>query len=145
MRFRDVHHQKINLVSVLLVELIESGNLPPEWRSGVTAKNENDWLACGAQVRKLNGGGLIKFGEREVRRGVPNVKIAGAGMGPQSLKRECQKSDWTRQLRHKARESLRRLSHDVIKRTAGDKPRKSGNYDDCGQFFSQEFLSLRSG
>jgi hypothetical protein len=39
MRFRDVHDQKSDFVLVLLVELIESGDLPPEGRSGVTAEN----------------------------------------------------------------------------------------------------------
>jgi len=140
MRLCDVDHQKIDLISVLLVQLIEGGNLPPEWRSGVTTKNENDGLACPAQTRKAHGGGLIKFCQGEVRRGVPNVKIAGSGMGPQSLKRECQKSDWARQFRHKARESLGRLAHNVIKRAAGDKPRKSNNNGDCNQFSFQECL-----
>jgi hypothetical protein len=39
MRFRNVDNQKRDLISVLLVELVESGNLPPEGRSGVAYKS----------------------------------------------------------------------------------------------------------
>src|ERR1700740_803217 len=42
MRLGDVHHQKLNLIPILLIELVESGHLPPEWRSGITAKHEHD-------------------------------------------------------------------------------------------------------
>jgi hypothetical protein len=37
----DVDNKESNLVLVLIVELVESGNLPPEGRSGVTAKDED--------------------------------------------------------------------------------------------------------
>jgi hypothetical protein len=47
MRFRDVHHQETDLVPILLVKLIESGNLPPEWRSSVAAEDEHYGLALG--------------------------------------------------------------------------------------------------
>ena len=38
-RFAYVHHIERDAVSVFLVKLIESGNLPPEWWSRITAKN----------------------------------------------------------------------------------------------------------
>jgi hypothetical protein len=39
MRFLNVDEVELYLVSILLVEPVESGNLPPKWRSGVTAEN----------------------------------------------------------------------------------------------------------
>jgi hypothetical protein len=45
MRFGDVDHQERDLLSVLLVELVESGNLPPEGRSSVAAEDEHNRLA----------------------------------------------------------------------------------------------------
>jgi hypothetical protein len=41
-RFEYVHHVERDAGSVFLVKLIESGNLPPERRSRVTAKNQHD-------------------------------------------------------------------------------------------------------
>jgi hypothetical protein len=49
MRFRDVHNQEVNLISILLIKLIESGNLPPEGRSRVAAKNQHHWPALRRQ------------------------------------------------------------------------------------------------
>ena len=45
MRLGDVDHQERDLLSVLLVELVESGNLPPEGRSSIAAKDEHHRLA----------------------------------------------------------------------------------------------------
>jgi hypothetical protein len=49
-RFRDIYDEKIYLVLILLVELVESGNLPPEWRSSVAAKDENDRVTLRRQA-----------------------------------------------------------------------------------------------
>jgi hypothetical protein len=47
-RFGDIHNQKVYLALVLLIELVESGDLPPEGRSRVAAKDENDRASlCG--------------------------------------------------------------------------------------------------
>jgi hypothetical protein len=53
MRFTDVHHVKRDLILILFVELVESGNLPPERRSGVAAENEDHWFlaAHGGQLK----------------------------------------------------------------------------------------------
>jgi hypothetical protein len=59
-RLGDVHHQKGYSILVLVVELIESGNLPPEGWSRVTAKNE-DYRLLGGQSRKLHAPGSIQF------------------------------------------------------------------------------------
>jgi hypothetical protein len=51
-RFRDVHHQKSDFVPILLIKLIKSGNLPPERRSCVAAKDEHHGLALRRQTRE---------------------------------------------------------------------------------------------
>lgn len=50
MRFRDVHHQEGNFVSELLIQLVKSGNLPPEWRSSVAAKDQHHRLPSRRQA-----------------------------------------------------------------------------------------------
>ncbi len=46
MRLKDVNGIEPNLVPVLLGQLIQGGNLPPKRRSGVAAKDQDDWLFC---------------------------------------------------------------------------------------------------
>jgi hypothetical protein len=41
MRFGNVDDQESNLALVLIVELVEGGNLPPEGWSSVTAENHH--------------------------------------------------------------------------------------------------------
>jgi len=41
-RFENVDDEERDSLTVLVVELVESGNLPPEGRSGVAAENEHD-------------------------------------------------------------------------------------------------------
>src|SRR5437868_443561 len=40
-RFEDVDGVKLNLLPVVVVELVERGNLPPKWRSGVAAEDQH--------------------------------------------------------------------------------------------------------
>lgn len=47
MSLRYVDNQELNPVSILIVKLVESGNLPPEWRSGVTAEYQHNRMPCG--------------------------------------------------------------------------------------------------
>jgi len=44
MRFKNVDHEKSDLAVVLIIELVEGGNLPPERWSGVAAEDEYDRL-----------------------------------------------------------------------------------------------------
>jgi len=48
-RLGNVHHQKRDLLSVLLIELIEGRNLPPKRRSSVTSEYQDDWLSLGGK------------------------------------------------------------------------------------------------
>jgi hypothetical protein len=44
MRLCDVDNQERDLLPVLIVELIERGNLPPERRSSIAAEKQHDRL-----------------------------------------------------------------------------------------------------
>jgi hypothetical protein len=44
MRLGDVDDEEGGLFSVLLIELVEGGNLPPERRSSVTTEDKHDRL-----------------------------------------------------------------------------------------------------
>ncbi len=59
MRLEDVDGVEGDLIFVLIVELVEGRNLPPEGRSGVAAKDEHDRLFA-AERTELHVSGLIK-------------------------------------------------------------------------------------
>ncbi len=61
MRLRYVHHEKRSLISVLVVEFVQGGNLPPKWWSGVTAE-DHDYGLLGIDLRKADGLGFVEFG-----------------------------------------------------------------------------------
>ena len=44
MGLQNVNDKKRNLLIVLVIESVEGGNLPPEWRSSVAAKDQGDGL-----------------------------------------------------------------------------------------------------
>ena len=58
MSFRDINRQKCDPVSILLVQPVEGGYLPPEWRSSVTAEYQYYGLLL-VEDRELNRSGLI--------------------------------------------------------------------------------------
>jgi hypothetical protein len=60
MRFRDVNDQKADATAILLVEFVESGSLPPERRSRVTAEYQYHWLVL-VQLGKLKPSALVYF------------------------------------------------------------------------------------
>jgi hypothetical protein len=49
MGFGDVDDQEFDLIVILVVKLVEGGNLPPEGRSGIAAKDQDDWAPLGNQ------------------------------------------------------------------------------------------------
>jgi hypothetical protein len=44
MRLDNVDNQERDLLVVLIVKLVQGGNLPPEWRSSIAAENEHHGL-----------------------------------------------------------------------------------------------------
>jgi hypothetical protein len=41
MRLKDVNGVEADLVAILLGELVQGGNLPPKWRSGIAAEDQD--------------------------------------------------------------------------------------------------------
>jgi len=70
MRFENVDRQKCHLLAVLVVELIESGNLPPEGRSSIAAEDQHNGLVKGRQPDPI---GFVEFQQVEVRCGVARL------------------------------------------------------------------------
>jgi hypothetical protein len=110
MRFCDVDNQKGNAVSILLIELVEGGNLPPERRSSIAAKYKHHrplLVQCG----KLNRSALVLRYKREIRGGISYAQSPRAGMSPKRFKREEQENDWSGYSGHDAPKLFRRLAH----------------------------------
>jgi hypothetical protein len=108
--FSDVNHEKGNTILVLLVKFVEGRNLPPEWRSSVTAEDQHDRLLL-VQEGELNPFGLVDFKQGEVRRRIADLQSSGAGMKPGSFEWEEQEGDRPGQSLHYPPEGLRGLIH----------------------------------
>jgi hypothetical protein len=96
MRFRNVDNQKRDLISVLLVELVEGGNLPPEGRSGVTSEDEHCWPPLRSKNREPYLRTFVDLHQRKVRGEIANLQAAGTGLRPQSFKWKDDKRDGSR-------------------------------------------------
>jgi hypothetical protein len=125
----DIDDEEGGLFSVLLVEFVEGGNLPPERRSSVTAEDKHDRLMLRGQGRELNGCALIELGQRKVGSLVTNLQSAGAGVRPQSFKRKDEEGDGSRHPHHETRKNLGRTQHDAIKEATENQPQKGKNAD----------------
>jgi len=74
MRLGDVDHQESDAAAVLLVELVEGGNLPPERRSSVAAENEDDGLGL-VDLGELDPGPVVELHQGEIRAGSPIFSV----------------------------------------------------------------------
>ncbi len=120
MRLEDVDGVEGDLVFVLIVELVEGRNLPPEGRSGVAAKDEHDRLFA-TERTELHVGRFVERGKREVGRHFAGLDGACACSRPQGFKWQRDKGDYGRP-GHDASEALRRLVHGVIKEDDAGEP-----------------------
>jgi hypothetical protein len=109
MRLRDVDNQERDLLSVLIVELVERGNLPPERRSSIAAEKQHDRLRS-RQRRELYGGGFVELPQGEVGRHVTSLQMSRTSTRPHRFKRNKEIRDHGHALHHPA-ERLRRLMH----------------------------------
>src|SRR6266478_7421172 len=82
MGFQNVDNQERHAVAILFVESVESGNLPPERRSGVTAEYEHHRLVRGER-RELHAGGFIELEQGEVGSRLARMQFAGALVRPE--------------------------------------------------------------
>jgi hypothetical protein len=110
MRLENVDHQKGDLVLVLVVELVQAGNLPPEQRSSIAAKDQNHGLPR-IQVRQPNSSRLIDFLELEIGSHVSHSEISGARLAPQRFKGREKKNGWSRHMGHGSAKLLGRPVH----------------------------------
>jgi hypothetical protein len=135
-RLSDVHDQERDLLSILLVELVEGRNLPPKRRSSVASKYEHDRLALRSKRRQLHLRTFIQLRQSKVRRGISHLQFAGTSAHPQGLKWKHEECDWTRYSSHDPGKGLRRLPHDREQRAAGEHPQERDHAQCCEQFSS---------
>ena len=136
MRLEDVDGVERDLVFVLIVKLVEGRNLPPEGRSGVAAKDEDDWLFATKRT-ELHVGRFVERGKREVGRHFAGMDSSCARTRPQGFEGQSNEGDDGRP-GHDASEALRRLVHGVIKEDDAGEPdagqysqRLPGNFTDA--------------
>jgi hypothetical protein len=87
MGFGNVDREEGDAILILVVELVEGGNLPPIGRSSVAAEDEDDGLR-GVQLGELYDAGFVLFREGKVGRLVADFEITRAGVSPSGLEWE---------------------------------------------------------
>jgi len=110
MGLKNVDDQERDLAAVLVVELVEGRNLPPERRSSVAAEHQHDRLFRG-QSRQLDRLGFVELHQREVRGQIAWMQLTGAGVHPHSFEGSQQKNCRDRHSGHDAAKGFRRLVH----------------------------------
>ena len=60
MRLQDIDHKERHPATVLVIKFVEGRNLPPERRSGVTAKDQHDRTALRGETGQLHGSFLVE-------------------------------------------------------------------------------------
>src|SRR5438874_3278896 len=133
MRLSDVHDQESDLVLVLIVELVEGGNLTPEWRSSVAAKDHHDGLRL-VQFGKANGPTLVQFRQREIGCRVADVNRSGTSACPHGFKRAYQKY-LPSQVHHHSSKCLRRTMPDSPHKADKTQPQDEDEYEDSRRDF----------
>ena len=106
----DVDDEEIDLIAVLAVELVESGNLPPEGRSSVATEDEHHGLA-GESIGKPDAVVAVVGFEMEIGGGGTDLEGASAGDGPETFEGNGH-HDGHRQAGDDAGEFFRSLTHD---------------------------------
>jgi hypothetical protein len=130
MRFRNVNNQKRDLISVLLVELVEGGNLSPEGRSGVTSEDENHWPPLRSKSRDPYLRTFVELHQRKVGGEIANLQAAGTGLRPQSFKWKDDKGDGSRYPGHEPSKRLGWLAH-YLEQCATSKDPQKGERTEC--------------
>ena len=77
----DVDNKKRDLPLILIVELVEGGNLPPEWWSSVTAEDHDHRLRL-SHFGEMDGTGLVELGESEIGCHIANMNRPRTRMRP---------------------------------------------------------------
>jgi hypothetical protein len=87
MSFLDIHGVKRHPASVLLIQLVQGGNLPPKWRSSVAAEDQHYRLLL-AEGRKLHLALMVQRRQPEVGRLFTCAKSTCASPCPKGLERD---------------------------------------------------------
>ena len=109
MRLTDVHDEERDVVLVALVHRVESGNLPPERRSGVTAEYEDD-RPLATEGGECDLGGVIDAWQAEIGRRISDPERATPRDVPHRLERDRHHGGH-REVRHDLPETLGWLPH----------------------------------
>ncbi len=132
-RLGDVDDQELDAIAILLVELVECGNLPPKRWSGVASENKHDWFALRGQRRELDMIRVIESGEGEVGSRIANLQRSCARLLPHCFKGKHEEGDGAGNLRHHASERFGRTPHYAVDCAAADQPEEcydaDGSYD----------------
>jgi hypothetical protein len=75
MRFADVNGQKIRPSFVIVIKIYEVAYLAAKGRSGVAAKNQNEWALADA-IAEMKFRLAIEAHQRDVRSAVADVEVA---------------------------------------------------------------------
>jgi len=128
MRLADVDDQELGAVLVLIVKIVERGNLPAKGRSSVAPEDQHHgpFSAEGIEAHFRASVGRL---EGENRRVLADVQLSGARSHPQRLKREHHKR-YGREFRHERTEGIGRLPHSDGQRADqyGIRCHNDGNY-----------------
>src|SRR5215472_1469040 len=83
-RLADIYGVKRDLIAKLVIQLVERGNLPAEWRSSIAAENQHNRTNT-AIGRQLDRRAVIQRRELEVGRHIARREPTLTGVLPQSL------------------------------------------------------------
>jgi hypothetical protein len=132
-RFSYVHHEEGDVIPVLLIQLVQRGDLPAEGWSGIAAEDQHRRLLT-VEGSELELSSLVDLGESKVRRRISDAKRACAGVSPKSLKWEGKKYDRAGHPGHDAAEGLGRLAHGGVDCDTRKQPhdnQRSEDFDQC--------------
>ena len=139
--FQDVNGEKGHLAVVLLVEFIEGGNLPPEWRSRVAAEHQHDRSLRGERCQ-VDGAAFVLRDQPEVGRRIAGSQVTGPGTQPRGFKREDQERDRAGHMGHHPPEGLRRLTHGPPDESGEGRVQQHENCQNLEQKFLAEQANL---
>jgi hypothetical protein len=108
----DVNNEERDSVFVLLIQLVERGNLPAKGRSGVTAEDENNRLLA-AKGRQADRAGMVQSWKSKIGSRAAYWQMACPCALPHGLERK-QQEGYGPHVHHHARKRLRRLMHRII-------------------------------
>ena len=144
MRLLNVDEKELDSALVFRVETVERGNLPAEWRSGVTAEDQDDGPLA-SQRRELHSCFRVERFQRDIRSLIANLQNSCSGTQPHLPERNNGKDD-TRRFRHHAAEDAWRLTHCSVKTSDHDRVDHCDQNQDSEEYFrkpSHQFIKQR--